>query len=62
MQLRLACRRQMNRQLTVEESRHKLARNICDDECPAVRRGYCPDATSVVGVFGNFGMRLDMSE
>ncbi|MET9901604.1 hypothetical protein [Streptomyces sp. NPDC006446] len=31
-----------------------------DDEWSTVRCGYCPDVTSAVGVFGGFGVRLDM--
>nr|WP_259471610.1 transposase [Streptomyces shenzhenensis] len=34
------CRRQMNRQLTVEESRHKLARDVCHGKRGTIHQAY----------------------
>lgn len=33
-------RRQMNRQLTVQESHHKPARDVCHGECGTVHQAY----------------------
>ena len=36
----LANRRQMNRQLTVQESRHKLARDVCHGKRGTIHQAY----------------------
>ncbi|NSC25669.1 Tn3 family transposase [Streptomyces albus subsp. chlorinus] len=50
------CRRQLNRQLTVQESRHKLARDVCHGKRGTIRQEYrdgTEDQLSVLGLVFN---------
>jgi hypothetical protein len=49
-------RRQMNRQLTVQESRHKPARDVCHSKCGTIRQAY-RDGTE--GQLGSLGLVLN---
>jgi hypothetical protein len=49
-------RRQMNRQLTVQESRHKLARDVCHGKCGTIHQAYrdgMEDQLSALGLVLN---------
>lgn len=46
------CRRQMNRQLTVQESRHKLARDICHGKRGRIMEAYRTGQEDQLGALG----------
>jgi TnpA family transposase len=46
------CRRQMNRQLTVQESRHKLARDVCHGKRGTIHQAYRDGMEDQLGALG----------